>query len=103
VATRETALVKACLTLLRLRGVMAWRQNVGAAKLDRRFVRFGAPGVSDILGVLKGGRFLAVECKAGKSRPTDAQAAFLAGVEAAGGVAVVVRDVRELQAILDEL
>jgi hypothetical protein len=86
--------------------VLAWRQNQGALTGTRGgkrlFVRFAAmPGISDILGVLPGGRFLAVECKRPGNRPTPEQAAFLAAVEAAGGLALVVRDVAELQAALD--
>lgn len=100
-ATPEGQMVKACLALLKLRGVMAWRNNSGALKAGNRFVRFGAVGSADILGILGGGRFLAVECKAGRNKPTAAQAAFLGAVAKAGGLAVVVRDVRELQAALD--
>jgi hypothetical protein len=100
---RETDIVRACLAYLRARGVFAFRVNSGAVagehKGKRRFVRFnGAKGCSDILGVLPGGRFLAVEAKRPGNRPTADQAAFLAAVSAAGGLALVVHDVAELAA-----
>lgn len=108
-APTETALVNACLEYLRLRGIMAWRQNSGAARARNsagreRFVRFhGAPGCSDILGILPpNGRLLAVECKVCGRRPTLLQQAFLENVRAAGGLAVVVRSIRELEAALED-
>jgi hypothetical protein len=104
-APRETTLVAACLQLLALRGVFAWRNNSGAFVLGegkgRRFVRAGMKGSADILGVLPGGRFLAVECKIGRNRPTTAQTAFLNTIRAAGGLALVVWDVKELAEALD--
>jgi hypothetical protein len=107
-APKETALVRACLGLLRLRGAFAWRNNSGAVVLGqgkaRRFFRAGLVGSADILGLLPpAGRFLAVECKAGRNKPTAEQVAFLAAVEAAGGLAIVVYDVRELVQLLDGL
>jgi hypothetical protein len=46
---------------------------------------------------------LAVECKQPGNKPTAQQAAFLAADEAAGGLAVVIRDVAELVQLLDGL
>jgi hypothetical protein len=104
-APREQDTVRACLQLLQLRGIFAWRNNSGAFVLgrarNRRFFRAGTPGGSDILGVLPGGRFLAVEVKRPRGMPTPRQQMFLAAVEAAGGVAVVIRDVGELAALLN--
>jgi hypothetical protein len=107
-APREQDLVNACLRLLRLRGVYAWRNNSGAFVLGqgkgRRFFRAGLVGSSDILGVLPpSGRLLAVEVKRPGGRPTPHQQAFLDQVRAAGGVAAVVRDVADLGAMLDRL
>lgn len=93
----ETKLVAACLRLLQLRGIYAWRNNTGVARPQRKdgsrgFVRFGKKGSADILGVLPGGRMLAVECKVGRNTTTPDQDEFLASVSSAGGLAVVVRD-----------
>jgi len=102
----ETELVKACVELLKLRGALAWRQNTGAAALPGRggkkqFVRFGVKGCADILGVLPGGRMLAVECKVGRNQATSEQAAFLDAVCAQGGAGTVVRSLDELETWLD--
>lgn len=85
----EADLVKACLQLLRLRGIFAFRVNCGAVlgthRGKRRFVRFtSVPGVSDILGVLPGGRLLCVEAKGPKGKLRASQAAFLDAVRRAG-------------------
>jgi hypothetical protein len=105
---REQDVVRQCLDWLRLVKVPAWRANSGAVtatyKGKTRLVRFnGAPGCSDVLGLLPPlGTFLAVEVKAPGRKPTPLQEGFLAGVRAAGGVAVCVYDLRELQAVLRE-
>ncbi|HYT89672.1 MAG TPA: hypothetical protein VEL76_13275 [Gemmataceae bacterium] len=105
----EQDLVRQVLQLLKLRGVLCWRQNQGAARYRSesgrsRFVRFSSmPGIADVLAVLPGGRFLACEVKIGRNQTTPEQAAFLAAVRSAGGVAAVIRDVRELDALLAQL
>jgi hypothetical protein len=92
-ATPEGKLVKAVLEYLPLIGVVAWRNNTGAVsathKGRQRFVRFGIKGASDIFGILPGGRFLAVECKIGRNKPTNEQEAFLQMVTNQGGVAIL--------------
>lgn len=103
---READVLHACLDLLRLRGVVAWRQNQGAMKQAgrngrERFIRFaGIRGISDIIGVLPDGRFLAIECKRPGQRPTPDQLAFLEAVNRAGGLGIVVYDVAELDAAI---
>jgi hypothetical protein len=104
--TPEAAVLSQVLALLRLRGVFAWRNHsVGIWDPTRRVFRAhpGLRGVSDVLGILPGGRLIAIECKAPRGRLTAEQSAFLANVVKAGGVALVVRDVRELERELDML
>jgi hypothetical protein len=101
---KESAVVKACLEYLAFRGIAAWRVNTGALPTrNGGFVRFGRPGMSDIMGVLGPcGRMLAVECKTAAGRLTGAQRTFLATIRTAGGLAVVVRSVDELAAALHD-
>lgn len=111
-AKPETALVKACLGLLRLRGCFCWRNNSGAVVLgegkSRRFFRAGLVGSADIIGVVgpagapHGGKFIAVEVKVGRNRPTPAQEAFAAAVRDAGGLAFTVWSLKDLEGLLDE-
>lgn len=97
----ETELVKACLEFLRLRGVMAWRNNTGAFVVrngkGRRFMRCGTPGSPDIIGILPGGRFLGIECKVGVRRLSKVQRAWHEEAEAAGAAVAVVYGTLELE------
>jgi hypothetical protein len=132
VARAETEITRAILEFLhRLPGVLAWRQNVGAFvgehKGKKRFVQFGRPGMSDILGAvtlncettcelweailepsIEAGRMkqaddrgfailLAIEVKRPGESPTPAQRRFLEAVMRAGGVAFVATSVEDVR------
>lgn len=90
-AKPETALVKSILQYLAYhpRVARAWRQNTGQFKLEGRYIRMGEAGISDVLGFMKDGRFLAIEAKVGKNKPTPLQQAFLADVRGSGGVGIL--------------
>ena len=94
----EAAALVEVLKALRTHPAVAWaeRMNTGAAKVGNRFIRFGWPGCPDVLGQLKDGRFLGVEVKAQAGRLRPEQALFLARIRAAGGVAFVARDCRDV-------
>ena len=100
---KEAAALVEVLQALRNHAAVAWceRMNSGAVRMGARFVRFGWPGCPDVLGQLKDGRLLGVEVKGptGKLRP--AQAVFLDRVRAAGGVAFMARDLRDVLRELD--
>lgn len=72
-----------------------WRANAGAWKVESgtgkaRTVRINFVGCPDILGVLPGGKLLAIEVKAGPKSPiTKAQASTLATWQSAGALAFV--------------
>jgi hypothetical protein len=99
--TPEGAVVKACLEYLQLRGAFVWRNNTGALrdKTDRP-VFFGKVGSSDIIGLLPGGRFIAVECKAPGGRLSDHQIDFLNQIERMGGLAIIARSVEDVEKFL---
>jgi Holliday junction resolvase len=52
---------------------------------------FGSSGVPDIVCCLNG-RFIGIECKAGKGKTTALQDKNLAAITAAGGLALVVNE-----------
>lgn len=97
-AKPEAAALVEVLLALRAHPMVAWceRMNSGAAKMGGRFVRFGWPGCPDVLGQLKDGRLLGVEVKAAKGKLRPEQSLFLERIRAAGGVAFVVRDCRDV-------
>lgn len=104
----ESDLVKACLQLLHLRGIPAWRANAGAGLRPGRGgrmrpIRSNAEGTPDLLAVLPPhGRLLGIECKSPAGRQRPAQAAFQKSVEAAGAIYRIVRSLDDLIAALTQ-
>ena len=97
-ARPEAACLVEVLRALNAHPRVAWceRQNSGALRAGGRFIKFGWRGCSDVLGQLTDGRFLAVEVKAPKGTANPEQIEFLARVRAAGGVAFIARDLRDV-------
>ena len=52
---------------------------------------YGRSGVPDIIACVSG-RFLAIECKAGRNKPTALQVREIESIRKAGGVAVVANE-----------
>jgi hypothetical protein len=99
--TPEGRIKAACLRYLEKRGITAWNNPTGAVRIaPDRWLHFGKKGSADILGCLPGGRFLAVEVKAARGVLSPEQKTFLTEIRELGGLAVMVRDWRELDAEL---
>lgn len=81
-----------------------WRNNTGVGRTlsGQRVIRFGLVGSADLLGILRGGRFLAVEVKTAKGRQSESQRNFQRMIEAMGGVYVLARDVQTVVDVIDE-
>lgn len=64
---------------------------------------FGRSGVPDIIACYRG-FFLAIECKAGKNKPTALQEREMGKVNAAGGMAILINEVNVhvVRAVLEE-
>lgn len=74
-----------------------WRNNTGAIKVGERFVSFGLKGSADILGLLRGGRFLAIEVKAASGRQSPDQKSFQKMIEDFGGLYILARSVEDVE------
>jgi len=74
-----------------------WPYTTGMLDLaDGRKVAAGAPGVSDLVGVVgPWGIFIGIEVKAGKDRMRESQEHFRDMVREHGGIYIVARDVLE--------
>ncbi len=107
----ERDVQKAVLQYLQLCPHIAWAQrfNTGAAsssyttkegRTHKRFVRFGFTGCSDILGQMKSGHLLAIECKRKGGKATDSQEAFLQTVSDNNGLAIIAMDVGDVEIAL---
>ena len=98
-APLEADSLREVMQALKTHKLVAWceRQNTGATKVGGRFIKFGWKGCSDILGQLKDGRLLAVECKRLKGgKLTDEQTLFLELVRQNGGVSFVATSLHDV-------
>jgi len=100
----ERDVLNGCLRYLETRGIYHWRNNTGAVQIrPGQFMRFGKKGSSDILGILPGGRLLAVETKAPNGRLSPEQKEFLDNARELGALALVIKEGWwELDAALSE-
>ncbi len=97
----EQSIQSAILQYLRFKGIFCWKNNTAGIYVRSRntYIPSHAPGVSDILGILKDGRFLAIEVKAPKGRISPHQQQFIDEINARGGVAFVARSVEEVDTV----
>lgn len=102
----ESAVLSAVLKALAIHPAVGWvrRMNTGAFRIgegrNARFFRAGFVGCSDILGQMKDGRFLAIECKSATGKLSEPQINFIDTVRANGGVAGMARNVDEALLII---
>ncbi|CAK0780390.1 hypothetical protein CCP4SC76_730009 [Gammaproteobacteria bacterium] len=108
ITTGEQAVQRAILQYLSLCPRVAWAQrfNTGATGWSyttqagthrRRFIRFGFTGCADILGQMKSGHLIAIECKRKGGKATDSQQAFLKTVSDNNGLAIIAMDVGDVE------
>ena len=98
----EQEIMHEVLAALTAAGCKVWRNNVGAVSDGARYIRYGlCAGASDIIGIAPDGRFLAVEVKAKGGRVKQEQQQFINIVNAAGGIAGVVRSVEDAHNLLN--
>ena len=101
---KEGDTVRAILQFLALHHIPAWRVNTGATKIGGRFLRFGAVGMADIVGVIPStGQFLAIEVKSRTGKPTLAQLDFLGTINESQGIGFVARSVADVLEVLGPL
>ncbi len=93
---------------LAYKGIFAWKnQSVGIYNPIRKaFMRSTNPyhikGVSDILGVMKDGRILAIECKSKYGKPSPEQTLFIQKINDNGGKAFIARSLNEVMEAFKE-
>jgi hypothetical protein len=112
---KESEIQRAILDYLAARHILAFRMNTGAVaseyKGKKRFMRFGTPGMADILafqtrGIDSKGNWcefsqaIWIECKAAKGKQSELQRSFQAQVEEHGHRYVIARSVEDVEAVL---
>ena len=105
----ESAIETHILVWLRSKKVFAWK-NVTGGFYDSKIKRFrkqvspfAINGASDILGILPGGRFLAIECKSKYGKATPDQLMFIERINFHGGCAFVAKSLEDVQQALEEV
>jgi penicillin-binding protein-related factor A (putative recombinase) len=100
----EQTIQRAILEYLNWKHIYCWKNNTAGIYVKARntYIPSHAPGVSDILGVLPGGRFLAVEVKSPAGRVSPHQQEFMDRINDAGGLAFVARSIEDVQKYVEK-
>jgi len=104
----ENAVVSEILEYLNWKGIYAWH-NKNISTYDprtnrfRRFGKYQISGVSDILGILKNGKMLCIECKTGYNKASNMQREFINNINKNGGVAFVAYGIEDVEKYLDKI
>ena len=102
--SKHQALVKTILLRLGSRpDLRLWEAPVGLARTmdGERTYRYGLTGCSDIIGIARGGIFVAIEAKVGDDVQRESQARFQAMIENFGGVYVIAYSAEEAADVLE--
>ena len=95
------------LDFLNMNGVFSFRVNsMGIFDKEKCIYRtpskYSLKGTSDIIGIFPDGKFLAIEVKSAKGRPTKEQNAFINKINSRGGLAFICRSLESLKDILQK-
>jgi|GEM_PF-1742952 len=97
----EAAVLRAVLRLLKRRGVLHWREQVGVFLTPGGTkVHIGVLGLPDIIAVVAG-RVIGIECKSRHGRQSPAQRRFAERLEAAGGIYLLARSAGDVEKFLE--
>ena len=99
-ATSHTNLIKLSLIALSKNDLAtAWQNDTGVARsmTGDRVIKFGFKGSSDIIGITRTGKFLAVEIKTGKDDLRPEQKVFKKVIEENGGKYFLIRNEDEIE------
>lgn len=102
---KETDVQASIIQYLNFRGIFAWRNNtIGVWDAKRKRYRTNPhtmKGVSDIIGILENGKFLAIECKSETGTLSREQKDFIDNINRHGGHAICARSVEDVRQFLD--
>ena len=98
---KEADLQKTILDYLRLKRYFVWKEHTtGIMKKNGSYIPSGMVGKSDILGLTKQGRFIAIECKIRGNSLSSSQQEFLQHIADNGGLAIVAFGLEDVQKYL---
>lgn len=94
----EKEIQSSILEYLKAKHIFCWKQaTTGIFKPDGTgYIPVGLKGVSDILGLLAGGRFLAIEVKRPSGIVSPAQEEFINNINENGGLAFIATSIDDV-------
>ena len=100
--TPETVIKKRIMAECSKHGAVVWINSTGSGFMDSgHYVKYGlCKGSSDLIGITKDGRFLAIEVKQPGRYPTREQILFIEFIRKMGGLAGVARKESDVEDIL---
>lgn len=95
---KEARLKRDIIEYLQFLGIFCWNnRNVGVYNSKYgKYIPSTVKGVSDIIGILPDGKFLAIEVKVKPNKLTEYQKWFLEQIEKNNGIAVVAYDLTDV-------
>lgn len=101
---KEMDILRLIMVSLSEKGCVVWRNNVGVLKNAAGIpIKFGlCVGSSDVIGISPDGRFLAVEVKTDKGKPSPDQIRFIEAIKRKGGIAGIARSASDAVALLSQ-
>ena len=104
----EKEIVNAIIEYLQYKKIYCWRnQSTGVYDVKnqafRRLPKYALNGVSDILGILPNGTFLAIEVKTKTGVASQNQKDFIQEIKKRKGVAFIARSIDEVQSVLKSI
>lgn len=94
---REQDVQRSILEYLKLRQIYCWKQSTGGIKKSNgSYIPAALLGVSDIIGILNDGRFLAIEVKRPGGSASLFQKSFLDSISRRGGLAFIATSIDDV-------
>lgn len=102
-AQKESDIQKQILDYLRYKHIFCFKHNnIGIKKQNGSYIPSGMKGVSDILGLLPDGKFLAIEVKRPKGIVTEYQQEFIEHIKNNKGLAFVAYSLDDVMKYIDK-
>jgi Holliday junction resolvase len=101
VKLRERDIQRQVMDWLSLQKLFHYRQNVGAVKRGKRYIKFGHKGLPDVVAIVSG-VYVGLEFKREGEDQTPEQTEIMKLIREAGGQYGVIRKLEDAQLLIEE-
>ena len=98
---RERDIQKQITDWLTLQHIFWYRQNVGAVKRGKRYIRFGHKGIPDVVAIVSG-VYVGLEFKRENEEQSPEQIEIMKRIREAGGQYGVIRKLEDAQTLIED-